>query len=817
MKKLILLGSVPLGAILLTVPSFSQNGAGKDNSQSNLPGAQMVALDSAKTKIGLCPLERTEVHAKLAGVLGRTKVKQIFGNPFSRKIEALYTFPLPPGAAIDAFTMTVGKRKIVGEVQTKDKAKATYEAAKRKGHVAALLDQQRPNLFSQNVANILPGQKVEIEISYSENVKWADGAYEWAFPLTVGPRFTPPVPGDDAIDRRKARPAPSKADLPSEITAGSASIDVEIAAGQTIRTIESSTHEITVKKDSAGEAEVVLKNGETVPNRDFVLHYSTATDSISDSFLTSTDGRGTYFSLTLQPPQRVDPKVARSKELIFVADRSGSMDGFALEATKKAMTTCMESLHAGDTFNVMSFSFGPEACFRTSVTATKANRKIAARYLDSLEARGGTNMLPAIRAALQKPTDPKRLRIVVFATDGFVENDFEIVAAVKKYAGQAHVFAFGAGSTVNRYLLDGIALAGRGEAEYLTSEKESEDAAKRFQGRIDSPVLTDLSLDWGTLPVTEVYPKALPDLFASKPLVVTGRLGAGAHGFLTLHGRTAAGPFVRKIAINAPKPIDNEAIASLWARSKVADVMSQDLTGLQFDRFQPTLKKQIEDLGVEYHLLTQFTSFVAVDKESDTGPDEPDAMKIDPAATDEEKAETPTRYGANSGGSFSGRAGDPLLRVSAPANAAQVVAVMPSGEVKALVFNAATKSWEARFDIPTWVPDGNYAVAVMIVDGSGLRNRVQLHFRVDNKPVQGMGQLKVRGDNWRLEVSVGEEVNRVSALLPWGQKLDLSQQNGRFAAEVAIPESFRDQKKTVTFLLTDTAHNRTTISVDENN
>jgi len=807
------------------------NAKSSPDSQSGaaLPGAQMVAIGADGARVGMCPLEKTQVSARLSGTLGRTVVSQTFGNPFDSKIEALYSFPLPPGAAVDGFTLRVGKRTIHGEIQTRERARAIYEAAKRRGKVAALLDQQRPNLFSQTVANILPGQKITVEVSYTETLKWADGSFEWNFPLTVGPAFSPATGSSEnaTTDKQTATAPTPPTDLPSELKPGAATFDVQINAGAPLENVESPSHTISVVKQSGGDARVTLADGQTVPNRDFVLRFRTASKTISDSFISHTDSRGGYFSLALSPPRRVTPAQIRAKELLFVVDRSGSMDGFALDAAKKTMRRAFDALRPDDTFNVFSFSFGPEACFSKSVAATDANRKIAARYLDSLDPRGGTEMLPAVREALGEPRDSKRARIVVIATDGWVSDDLEIVDAVQKASKSARVFSFGVGAASNHFLLDGLALAGRGEAEYVSTEKDEDTVAARFVERIDAPVLSDISIDWGTVPVKDTYPRALPDLFASKPLVIAGRLSGPARGTITLRGRTGSGPFERKIVLNAPAPVENEAVASVWGRQKVGDLLARDLTGLQYDRFSPVLKKQIETLGLDYHLLTQFTSFVAVDEKSDTGEDAPKPVKVDAptpakgdaargsdAAKDAADADKPTPYAATTGGGFAGRAGDPLLRVSAPENARQVIAQMPDGELKPLSWNALSRAWEARFDIPTYALDGDYRVSVSIVQASGARSLVVLRFRVDNRAPDAKAAMRESGAKWNIEVAGGEGIERVIALLPWGERLTLGRDGDFFRAAVPIPPTWGGARR-VELVVTDTAHNRTTIEVDE--
>jgi Ca-activated chloride channel family protein len=334
-----------------------------------------------------------------------------------------------------------------------------------------------------------------------------------------------------------------------------------------------------VAQTGAGRATVALRNQADIPNKDFILRYRTATDAIGDAFLTHIDARGTFFTLVLQPPRTVRPEQAVAKELVFVIDRSGSMSGFPIEKAKETMRLAIERMNPQDTFNLLSFSGGTGRCFARPMPNTAANRAIALKYLADLYGSGGTEMMPAIREALGGPRDPKRVRIVAFMTDGYVGNDLEIIDAVRRQAGTACVFVFGIGNAVNRFLLDGMAHAGRGVVEYVTLESQADGAMRRFQERIHAPLLTDITIDWGTLSAAEVYPKHIPDLFSHQPIMIHGRLQGPADGTLVLRGHTATGPFARQIRVHPPaEPIQHTAMASLWARAKVKKRMLQDYT-----------------------------------------------------------------------------------------------------------------------------------------------------------------------------------------------------------------------------------------------
>jgi Ca-activated chloride channel family protein len=379
--------------------------------------------------------------------------------------------------------------------------------------------------------------------------------------------------------------------------------------------LQSLLHAVEVTRVGSGRATVTLKNQADIPNRDFILRYRTATDAIGDAFLTHTDARGTFFTLVLQPPRTVRPEQAVPKELIFVIDRSGSMSGFPIEKAKATMRLAIERMNPQDTFNLLSFAGGTGRCFAAPVPNTAANRAVALKYLADLSGSGGTEMMPAIIAALGGAHDSTRVRVVAFMSDGYVGNDLEIIDAVRKYAGTARVFAFGIGNAVNRFLLDGMAHAGRGTVDYVTLESQADAAVQRFQERIHTPLLTDISIDWGSLSVAEIYPKHIPDLFSQQAIMLHGRLQGPADGTIVLRGHTVAGPLARQIQVQSPDaPVQHTALATLWARAKVTERLSQDYPALQHGTFPEALQRDITALGVEFQLVTQFTSFVAVEE-----------------------------------------------------------------------------------------------------------------------------------------------------------------------------------------------------------
>lgn len=616
-------------------------------------GALQV-IEDGKT-VNACPLKHTQVHANIAGFIGRTTVRQTFTNPFDRKIEAIYVFPLPQHAAVDDMIMQIGDRRVLGYVREREEARLIYESAKNAGHVAALLDQERPNIFTQSVANIEPGATVEIEISYVETLNFEAGQYEWVFPMVVGPRYIPgggsaPTPmttgqstpqvvdGDRITPPVTPRGTRAGHDIELTVTLSGGSVEM------TPHDVASELHEIVVEPARCPGCVVVrLAKQNEIPNRDLVLRYRMGGDQIEDAFLVHRQADGAYFTLILQPPPRVAPESIPPRELIFVLDTSGSMSGFPIEKAKAVMGRLIGSMRPADTFNLITFAGETRILWKAPQPGAPQHIAEAQAFLSSQQGGGGTEMMKAIEAALaptpklsahrrgdpdprlvrpvawKKAAEPaaEPIRIVCFMTDGYVGNDMEIIDAIRRHAKTTRVFSFGVGNSVNRYLLDGMAFAGRGEAEYVTLEGEGDGAVERFHERIDVPVLTDITIDWGGLDVDEVYPKQIPDLFSAKPVLVHGRLRGSSSGVITLRGNTGAGAYEEDIQIGASQAGGSQsypAIASLWARAKIEDLMNRDLGKLQAGAFPPELREAIVSLGVTYHLMTQFTSFVAVEE-----------------------------------------------------------------------------------------------------------------------------------------------------------------------------------------------------------
>lgn len=817
--------------ILRGVGKTAKPAAGQAQPSSPKSSGELRIRSSDGKILGACPLQHTDVDADIAGYITRVHVRQAFANPLDHNIEAVYVFPLPQDSAVDDMVMTVGDRRIVGRVQEKSLARKTYDTAKSTGHVASLLDQERPNIFTQSVANIAPGAQVVIDISYVETLKYEDGVFTFVFPMVVGPRYMPGGTIGSAETQLQAGTSrvPDAARIsppvapPSTRAGHDIQMTVHIDGGAELFDVKSELHAVEVQQSSSDHAVVTLRNDGEIPNRDFILHYRVAAEQVKDAFFVQPFPGGAYFTLALLPPRRVTPEQARPKEMIFVIDRSGSQEGFPIEKAKETMRHCIETMNPNDTFNLLSFSNEVTRFFESPQPNTASNRARALHYLAGIQADGGTEFVPALKAALERRVDPHRVRIVCFMTDGFVGNDFEAIDVVKQYAGIARVFSFGIGNSVNRFLLDGLAYAGRGEVEYVTLAKDANAAAERFHERVQSPVLTDIRIDWGALKAEEVYPRRISDLFSDKPILIHGLLKGPLDGVITLHGLTANEPFVRHIRLHQGDVQEpHAALASLWARAKVKDLMMQDMAGIQAGRMRDDLKKAITDLGVRFRLMTQFTSFVAVEEARRV----PANLRSTPMTTVPVPVEKPDGLNDNQVARgqpvllAQARAGDPLIRVLAPADAQQVIALLPGEQIKRLLFDMERQEWLARFDIPTYAAEGDYVVRVLIVLKDGSRKTLRLCYRVDTTAPKGVPHSRLASGPLpmlHLDLDVDEDTARVAALLPWGDRVELAPSTGpgkRFAAITPVPDAYRGKDAAVTFILTDRAHNRTTLTVD---
>lgn len=552
-------------------------------------------------------LESTSVRALVTGPVAHVVVTQSWSNPNPVPVDGLYIFPLPEGAAVTDMSLRIGERRIRGEMRRREEARALYEQARRQGRVAGLLDQERSNVFAQQVANIVPGARIEVILSLDHAIACEDGGCEYVFPTVVGPRFVPARQTDPGRIDPPVTP-------PGRPTGHRLSLSVEVNAGVTIHELRSPSHAVRVARRGPERARVTLDGaGDTRLDRDFRLRWRVGGEAPEVGLLAwrnPTLGREPgVFTLVVQPPAGAADEEASPRELVFVLDCSGSMTGRPLEAAKEVVRRALRAARSGDTFQIIRFSVAASALGPRPVPATPTNVARALRYLESLRGEGGTEMIAGIRAALEYPADPERLRIVAFLTDGYIGNEREILAAVRRRLGEARLFSFGIGSSVNRHLLEALAEEGRGAAAFLGPRETAEEMVERFVERIETPVLTDIRIAWQDLEVVDLEPARIPDLFAGQQLVVHGRYLEPGSGVVRVEGRrNGRREAFRRLVTLPEEAADHEALGRLWARSRI-----HRLDRSLHDAPRDDVREAIIALGLRHRLMTEWTSLVAVD------------------------------------------------------------------------------------------------------------------------------------------------------------------------------------------------------------
>lgn len=616
------------------------------------PG-ELPVLKVASDGLKPLPLQHTDVKATVSGFTADVTVKQTYANPYDKAIEATYVFPLPENAAVYSMKMVIGDREIEAVVKERGEARRTYESARREGYSAALLEQERANVFTQSVANIEPKKTIDVVLRYVQDMTYDAGEYEFVFPMVVGPRYMPGAPLDEAPSGTGTHadttsvPDASRISPPvlgkGQRSGHDISLEVLASAEGAVSSFEVPTHAVTTEKKD-GALRVRLDRKDTIPNRDFVLRYRVA-GSKPKAILYASGKKEGHFSLIVHPPALDVGALVGRRELVFVVDVSGSMHGTPLALCKAAMRDALLRMRPVDTFNVLTFAGATGRAFARPRPANEAAIRDALEYVDRLRAGGGTEMLDAIAAALSPDVERGRHRYVFFLTDGYVGNEDQILSATKDFVSKiesggqrARVFGLGTGSSVNRMLIEGLGREGKGVSVVATNREDPERAVNRFYRYIDRSVLRDVRVDYGSLRARETFPAELPDLFASHPLVVHGRWSGSLAGPVVVRATGANGPVEIPVTVARAPMDDGWPIQDLlWARSKIG--------WLERDLGDPAegsaAQGQITDLGIAHHLVTRFTSFVAVDrsrKVSDGSPARVNQPVEAPEGVDAEKA-----------------------------------------------------------------------------------------------------------------------------------------------------------------------------------
>jgi Ca-activated chloride channel family protein len=609
--------------VLMTILPVPASGAQDDNQPSRAGEGCLLYRSPISGRYDSVPLVHTDVALDVRGLVASATVTQQYVNSNAEPIEAVYVFPLPHDAAVYDMEIRIGNRVTRSTIREREEAKRVYEAAKSEGKRAALVEQERPNIFTASVANIMPGDHVDVRLRYVEPLRWEDGTMRLVFPMVVGPRY---IPGTQAVghagtgwsfdtnavsDASRITPPVRH---PENRSGHDISLTVDLDTGFEPASIKSVSHTINVQSLPNGRQHVELAAGTTIPNKDFVLEIQQpkSAEPKTALFLSPvTDSGEVSFLLAAYPPT-VQPTDRMPVEMLYMIDVSGSMTGTSIEQAREALLQALDRLRPCDRFGILEFSSGFGEFSADPLPAIPQNLEAARNYVKHLEAGGGTEMLPALLHLMRKLQTPGYLRHIVLLTDGDLGNEEQIFAALRSDLGDARLYTVGIGSAPNIFLATKMAQFGRGTFTHIADINEISEQMGRLFASIESPVLTDVNLSFDGVEVTDVYPHRPPDLFLHQALLIYGRIYKGHAGTVHLTARAGSTPYETTIAFDASKATFHPGITTMWARQRVEEMMDQwrgsDESG------QKEIRDSVIAHAIRYRLVTRFTSLVAVEE-----------------------------------------------------------------------------------------------------------------------------------------------------------------------------------------------------------
>ena len=551
------------------------------------------------------PLKSSAAKVTIEGTIARVRLSQRYGNNGSVPIEAVYVFPASTRAAVHGMTLTSGGRVIASRIREKAKARAEYEAAKASSKTAALLEEQRPNVFQMSVANLLPGDDVTVDVEWTETLTALDSTYEFVFPTVVGPRFT----GGKSSESWAANPYLKEGVVsPAELT-----VEASVETALPLAELTCPSHPVKVEFQAKDKATLRLdtSTGEEAANRDFILRWKLGGNRVDAGLLLHKGEKKNHFLLQIEPPARVDAAQVPPRDYVMVLDVSGSMRGFPLDTAKSLLRDLVGGLKPSDTFNVVCFATGSGLLSETPLPANEANLDLAKRFIDGQQGGGGTELAAALQRTLALPGGEDRSRTILLITDGYITADAEVRDFIRRNIGSANLFAFGIGSSVNRELIEATARAGGGEPVIVTTSQEAKSAAKGFLTKISNPVLAKVRIEAEGVSISELEPAQYPDVFASRPLVINGTWTGETAGIIIVRGIGGNGAAFEKRIHMAEAArsggLDHPALPVLWARERVRHLA-------ELPKRNDETISEITALGLGHSLLTPYTSFVAIDE-----------------------------------------------------------------------------------------------------------------------------------------------------------------------------------------------------------
>jgi Ca-activated chloride channel homolog len=558
------------------------------------------------------PLQSTSSEVNISGIIADVVVTQTYKNTGKVPIEAKYIFPASTRAAVYGMKMFIGERVVEAKIKEKEQAKIIYNQAKKEGKSVSLLEQQRPNVFQMNVANIMPEDIIKVELKYTELLIPIKSNYEFIYPTVVGPRYSN-KPAKNASDNDLSNndawisnPYLKMDNSPTY----KFDMKLNLSTAMPIKEIVSDSHKVDVNFLSESQASISLNNSEQFAgNKDFILKYRLAGDEIDSGILLYEGEKENFFLLSVQSPKKVETLSIPPREYLFIIDVSGSMNGFPLNTAKSLLRDLIGNLKPTDRFNVLLFAGDSAVMSESALPANEENLARAIGLIEGQQGMGGTELVPALKRALALTQDDSYSRSIILVTDGYVGVEREAYNLVAKNLGRSNLFSFGIGSSVNRFLIEGLARAGKGEPFVVTRPNKATEIANKFREYITYPALTSVDVKYEGFQVYDYEPKAVPDLFAERPVTVIGKWKGPVTGSIRVHGTTGKGKFEKIIDLtNIKAEKSHSALKYLWARTRITEL--SDYNKLYSD---PERIKQITNLGLTYNLLTDHTSFVAVD------------------------------------------------------------------------------------------------------------------------------------------------------------------------------------------------------------
>ena len=594
-----------LSAFILLMSYVPVVHAEESTENEDKTGSPYFYVESQEPGVDSFPLKSTDVNVSIQGIIADTYVVQTYANEGNKPINASYIFPASTKVTVHGMQMQIGNQTVTAVIKEKEEAKQEFETAKSEGKSASMLSEERANVFTMDVANIMPGDEVRIELHYTELIMPTEGVYQFVYPTVVGPRYVSPAL-DDTGTREEWTGIPYLANgsAPSDTY----NIHVSVSTGVPIAELTSSSHDIIIQEKGDTMADVGLKDpSDYAGNRDFILNYKLTGEKINTGLITSKGEKENLFMLMVQPPEHCQTDEIPPREYIFVLDVSGSMSGFPLETAKGLIYNLVSGLRETDCFNLILFSGTSLKMADRSVPATQENISKAACLIKEQTGTGGTELAEALEDALDTPAMRGVSRNIVIISDGYISGEKEIFQIVNDHMNQADFFSFGIGSAVNRYLIEGIASIGQGEPFIATDTGEASKIADQFRTYIQSPVLTDIKVSFDGFDTYDVEPAVIPTLYAKKPIVLLGKWRGEAAGTIQIEGMTGKGKYSQTISVADAMIGENNAVGYLWARKRV-----ERLTDYGQETDSDAVKKEVTQIGLDYHMITPYTSFIAV-------------------------------------------------------------------------------------------------------------------------------------------------------------------------------------------------------------